>query len=131
MSHYIISGHCVSYLPLLVAIILLACPLSVLDPHILYQGLLADCSDDVSLKSHLKLAKEHLNAHYHEQYMPETPTTAPQPSAPQLSSHLPQKVNFTAQYKQRSCTEINDLEEFWKLPQEDFENCDTVQWWAG
>ena len=39
-----------------VAIILLD-HLLVLDPHILYQGLLADCGDDISLKSHLELAK--------------------------------------------------------------------------
>ncbi|KIM78646.1 hypothetical protein PILCRDRAFT_55234, partial [Piloderma croceum F 1598] len=62
---------------------------SLLDPRISYQGLLADCGDDISLKSHLELAKECLTAH------------------------------------------INELEEFWKLPQEDFENCDPVQWWAG
>jgi hypothetical protein len=105
---------------------------SVLDPRISYQGLLADCGDDISLKSHLELAKERLTARYREQYMPQAPTTAPQPSAaPKPSSSSPQKVNFTARYKQRSRTDINELEEFWKLPQEDFENCDPVQWWAG
>jgi len=63
--------------------------------------------------------------------MPATPTsTAPQPSA-QQSSSSPQKVNFTAQYKQRSRADIDELEEFWKLPPEDFEKCDPIQWWAG
>jgi hAT family C-terminal dimerisation region len=62
--------------------------------------------------------------------MPKAPTTAPQPSAPQPPSGSPQKVNFTARYKQRSRTDVDELEEFWKLPQEDFENCDPVQWWA-
>ena len=130
MSHHIISGLHVSNLLSFVAIILLG-HLLVLDPHILYQGLLADCGDDISLKSHLELAKERLKACYCEQYMPKLSTIAPQPSTPQSSSHLPQKVNFTAQYKQQSCMEIEELEEFWKLPQEDFENCDPVQWWAG
>ena len=37
---------------------------SVLDPHISYQGLLVDCGDDQSLKSHLELAQEHLKACY-------------------------------------------------------------------
>ena len=62
--------------------------------------------------------------------MPKALTTAPQPSAPQPPSGSPQKVNFTAQYKQWSRTNIDELEEFRKLPQEDFENCDPVQWWA-
>ena len=75
--------------------------------------------------------KERLKVCYREQYMPKLSTIAPQPSTPQSSSHLPQKVNFTAQYKQQSCMEIEELEEFWKLPREDFENCDPVQWWAG
>ena len=104
--------------------------ISVLDPRISYQGLLADCGDDISLKSHIELAKEHLTTCYQEQYMPQAPTTAPQPLAPKPSSRSPQKVNFTARYKQRSRTDIDELEEFWKLPQEDFENCDPVQWWA-
>jgi len=132
MSHRIISGHRVSYLPLLVAIILLPSPLSVLDPCISYQGILEDHSDDISCQSHVELTKEHLKYHYCEQYIPQAPIpiTAPQPLTPQLSSHLPQKVNFTAWYKQKCHTEINQLEEFWKLPQEYFENNYPVQWWA-
>jgi hypothetical protein len=126
MSHHIIFGLRVRVSSLLVANIFLVCPLSVLDPRISYQGLLADCGDDLSLKSHLKLVKERLKARYREQYMPKAPTTAPQ-----QSSSSPQKVNFTAWYKQWSRTDIDELEEFWKLPQEDFENCDPVQWWAG
>jgi hypothetical protein len=27
--------------------------------------------------------------------------------------------------------DVDELEEFWKLPQEDFKNCDPIQWWAG
>ena len=52
-------------------------------------------------------------------------------TAPQLSLCLPQKVNFMAQYKQQSCIDVNGLEEFLKLPQEDFKNCNPIQWWAG
>ena len=43
----------------------------------------------------------------------------------------PQKVNFTAQYRQRPRATVNELEEFFSLPQEDFETCDPLQWWAG
>lgn len=115
----------------LLATIFLISSFSVLDPRISYQGLLADCGDDISLKSHLELAKERLKNRYREQYMPQVRATLLQPTAPQLSSGSPQKVNFTARYKQRSRTDVDELEEFWKLPQEDFENCDPIQWWAG
>jgi hypothetical protein len=27
--------------------------------------------------------------------------------------------------------DIDELEEFFKLPLEDFKNCDPIQWWAG
>ena len=62
--------------------------------------------------------------------MPQVRATLPQPTAPQLSSGSPQKVNFMAQYKQRSRMDVDELEEFWKLLQENFENCDPIQWWA-
>ena len=71
-----------------VALILLG-HLLVLDPHISYQGLLADCGDDISLKSHLELAKEHLKVHYHEQYMPKLSTITPQPSTPVILTSAP------------------------------------------
>jgi hypothetical protein len=64
--------------------------------------------------------------------MPQAPaTSALQHSAPQPSSTSPQKVNFTARYKQRTHRDVDELEDFWKLPREDFENCDPIQWWAG
>src|ERR1700734_2899803 len=65
----------------------------VLVPHISYQGLLEDCGNDISLKSHLELAKEYLTACHQEQYMPRTPATSTQqhyvpqsPSTSQLHS---------------------------------------------
>jgi len=130
MSPHIIFGLLVSDDSLyFVDVIFLLGLFSVLDPRISYHGLLVDCGDDASLKSHLELAKERLAARYREHYMPRAPAAAPQSSVPQPSS--PQKVNFTARYKQKSRSDIDELEEFWKLPQEDFENCDPVQWWAG
>ena len=43
----------------------------------------------------------------------------------------PQKVNFTARYKKRPSTVKDELEEFYKLLQEDFDTCDPIQWWLG
>jgi hypothetical protein len=39
----------------------------------------------------------------------------------------PQKVNFTKRYKQHARSDIDELEEFFKLPPEDFDNCDPIQ----
>lgn len=105
----------------------------VLDPRIGYQGLLADCGDDTSLQSHLELAKDRLAQRYRDQYLRESPpviTEQPLSIAP-ITSRSPQKVNFTARYKKSARTLRNELEEFFKLPQEDFDSCDPLQWWAG
>jgi hypothetical protein len=104
----------------------------VLDPWISYYGLLADCSDDLSLKSHLELIKSQLAQRYREQYMCDAPAPVQQqPIAfPSRSSTSPQKVNFMARYTQRPRATVNELEEFFLLPQEDFETCDPLQWWA-
>ena len=44
---------------------------------------------------------------------------------------MPSKVNFTARYKKQSNIATDEFEEYLKLPQEDFELCDPIQWWAG
>jgi hAT family C-terminal dimerisation region len=107
--------------------------LVVLDPRISYSGLWADCCDDLSIKSHLELVKGQLVQHYCEQYLRDAPPpTQQQPvMLPSTSSTSPQKVNFTARYRQRPRATVNELEEFFSLPQEDFETCDPLQWWAG
>ena len=48
-----------------------------------------------------------------------------------LSDTSPQKVNFTSHYKQCALPTQNEVEEFFKLPQENFETCDLLKWWAG
>ena len=107
--------------------------LVVLDPRISYSGLLADCGDDLSIKSHLEFVKGQLVQRYREQYLRDAPPpTQQQPVfVPSTSSTSPQKVNFTARYRQRPRATVNELEEFFSLPQEDFETCDPLQWWAG
>ena len=107
--------------------------LVVLDPRISYSGLLADCGDNLSIKSHLELVKGQLVQHYCEQYLCDAPPPTQQwpVFVPSTSSTSPQKVNFTAQYRQRPRATVNELEEFFSLPQEDFETCDPLQWWAG
>ena len=106
--------------------------LVVLDPRISYSSLLADCGDNLSIKSHLELVKGQLVQHYREQYLRDAPPPTQQRPVFVLStsSTSPQKVNFTARYRQQPRATVNELEEFFSLLQEDFETCDPLQWWA-
>jgi hypothetical protein len=56
------------------------------------------------------------------------PTTQP---AVTEKSGSPQKVNFTAWYKRCPSAVKDELKEFYKPPQEDFNTCDPIQWWSG
>jgi hypothetical protein len=48
-----------------------------------------------------------------------------------INDQSPLKVNFTARYKKRTNVATDGFEEYLKLPQEDFELCNPIQWWAG
>jgi hypothetical protein len=103
----------------------------VLDPRISYEGLLSDCDNDRSAISLLNLFKDRLHSHYLSDYATSSPvTTTPTQATPSVSSGSPQKVDFTARYK-KARVFIDELEEYFKLPQERFDTCDPIQWWAG
>ena len=107
---------------------------SVLDPRISYQGLLADCAGDPLLVSQLEFVKGQLSQRYQEQYMQDIPALVPSRPAvmsTSTSSASPQKVNFTARYKQRPRPVADELWDYFKLPQEDFDACNPLAWWAG
>jgi hypothetical protein len=57
------------------------------------------------------------------------PVTA-QSSTSSISTHSPQKVDFTSRYNKRICLNIDEIEEFFKLPPEGFA-VDPIRWWAG
>jgi len=43
---------------------------------------------------------------------------------------LPQK-SFTARYRRKDRSSVNELEEYFKLPAEDFDTCNPIHWWMG
>lgn len=47
------------------------------------------------------------------------------------STSSPEKVNFTKRYQKKDRVLIDELDEYLKLPQEDFDTCKPLQWWAG
>jgi hypothetical protein len=104
---------------------------AVLDPRISYEGMKADYSNDLVLRDYLEESKTNLIAYYKENYTAED-ASAPTPSqtiTPSQQNVLgsPQKC-FTSRYHNKSKVSINELEEYWKLPIEDFETCDPIQW---
>ncbi|KAG6875145.1 hypothetical protein C0992_004996, partial [Termitomyces sp. T32_za158] len=104
---------------------------ALLDPRISYEGIHDDYASDPELTSYLEAAKhqlnEYYNLHYAGRYTPSTsrttstlmtPTTTEQPTIP--------KVNFVARYKKDKVS-VNELEEYFKLPREDFDSCDPLK----
>ena len=90
----------------------------VLDPQISYQGLLADCEDDILLRSHLDQSRDRLHTFYREHYAnTNTVSSTPSTSAPQPpgATGSPQKLDFTAQYNKRARAFVDELEEYFKL----------------
>ena len=94
----------------------------------------ADYSDDPVLRDYLEESKTNLIAYYKENYAAkETLTsTSSQTITPsqQNVSGSPQKC-FTSRYRNKSKASINELEEYWKLPIEDFKTYNPIQWWMG
>ena len=106
--------------------------LTVLDPRIGYEGLLADCGSDISMQRALERSRKDLRDHYQTYYAPKVLSTAnPTPAGPPVISGSSQKVNLMGRYKKRVTSLVDEIEEFFKLPQENFDNCNPIQWWAG
>jgi hypothetical protein len=109
----------------------------VLDPHISYDGLKIDYADDLTLSDHLEESKSNLFDYFEANYANRngpTPSSAPSPGSPSVQllpiAGSPQK-SFTARYRRKEKTSINELEEYFKLPAEDFDACNPIHWWMG
>ena len=106
-----------------------------MDPRISYAGLKEDFGNDVDLLSSLDRAKTMLHDHFKNEYASSSRTAAPTADAPgsaaATSSQPTEKVDFTARYRTKSRAVVDELEEYFKLPCEDFETCHPLKWWAG
>ena len=107
----------------------------VLDPRISYAGLKHDFADEPELLDHLAESVAKMRLHFDSQY-PRRDSDSPAPAAPAPTSHpstsrrtSPQKPNFTKRYQQDKRQVLDELDSFFKLPLEDFETCDPIQWW--
>ena len=105
----------------------------------MYEGLKSDCSSDPSLLADLDNAKSKLKTFYQQNYMRCSHATQLQPT-PSVSlvasqnssvSGSPEKVSFTSRYQMKDRIMVDEVDEYFKLPQEDFEFCKPLQWWLG
>ena len=98
----------------------------------------SDYADDPALSDHLEESRSNLFDYFNENYanadstdtsaplsIPSTPVQ-PAPTAP----GSPQK-SFMARYRRKDRTSINELEEYFKLPPENFDACEPIRWWFG
>jgi hypothetical protein len=105
----------------------------VLDPRISYEGLKIDYGDDLTLFDHLEESKTNLFSYFEENYATRhspTPSSPPPTLVQAPMDGSPQK-SFTARYRRKEKYSTNELEEYFKLPAEDFDTCNPIQWWVG
>jgi hypothetical protein len=90
-----------------------------------------DCGDDLDARAHLETTKEDLHTHFHAKY--DKPLPAPSaPVAPTSTiNDSPQKVDFTSRYRNLPQAFTDEVQEYFKLPRENFDACDPLRWWAG
>jgi hAT family C-terminal dimerisation region len=106
--------------------------IQVLDPWISYEGMKIDFTDDSMLSEHLERSKSNLFIYFHDHYAPiSTPPSIASLSAQTLPIMGSPQHSFTARYRRKEKASINELEEYFKLPAEDFDTCNPIQWWMG
>jgi hypothetical protein len=86
------------------------------------------------LSEHLEQSKLNLFIYFHDNYAHAAISTPPSTASPSAQTSpimgSPQK-SFTARYRRKEKASINKLEEYFKLPAEDFNACNPIQWWTG
>jgi hypothetical protein len=86
---------------------------------------------DISLTQYLESSKLLLHAYFSDNYagkcIAQSCSSVGSPSASAIQpDSLPQKVNFTARYQKLLRASVDELEQYFKLPREDFETCDLI-----
>src|ERR1700732_2514082 len=91
----------------------------VLNPRISYEGLRTDTDRDSLALDHIIRAKANLREYYLSNYAKKSPAPLQtQPTSTTLQNGSPQKVDFLSRYNKLTQTDIDELEEYFKLPQE-------------
>lgn len=107
---------------------------AVLDPRISYEGACEDYAGDADLLAYLEATKLKLHAYYIQHYANHANASHQSVSNAMqsvTSDGSPSKVNFTSRYKKKDSVLRDELEEYFKLPHEDFDTCKPLEWWLG
>ena len=110
------------------------CTLLVLDPRISFEGLKDDYKGDLLLQDHLENSRKSLSAYFNSHYMVAEALTSLTPTPSESLVTLPMEgspqKSFTARYHRKEKAATNKLEEYFKLPVEDFDTCNPICWWV-
>ncbi len=105
-----------------------------LDPWISYDGLAEDFKESPELLKDLKALKSKLEAYFNRHYkktvlIPLSAASSAQSVTSEGSKSSEVRVDFMARYRRKERTTINELAKYWKLPQEDMDSCNPINWW--
>ena len=106
-----------------------------LDPRISYEGMLADYADHPNLLMDLEKAKTELYKHYQQHYagqsfQPNSNRDVVMDSdGASTNTSSSKSFQFVSRYGQRDRQAINELDEYFKIVPEDFDLCNSIEWW--
>jgi hypothetical protein len=101
----------------------------------MYEGLKSDCTSNPLLLHHLDEVKLKLTTFFQQNYArysqhrSQNLSTVSSRNSSCVGS--PEKVNFTSRYQLKDRVAVDELEEYFKLPREDFDSCKPLKWWLG
>lgn len=107
---------------------------SMLDPRIMYEGLLADCTDEDGMtEQDLGKARDALIAYFNTNYLPADSSAQPADVAQSArpSAGVGQPFDFMARYNNQPRKTVNEMEDFLRQPREAFDTCNPIAWWIG
>jgi hypothetical protein len=96
--------------------------------------LLGDYEDDDDLLDYLGSTVTDLRIHYRQHYHGRQQSFDEPAEAAQATSssrdESPSRVDFTARYRKKERINIDELEEYFKLKQENWDFCNPLEWWV-
>ncbi|KAG9226778.1 hypothetical protein CCMSSC00406_0009676 [Pleurotus cornucopiae] len=99
-------------------------------PRISYEALKDDYKDDYTLLTHLEACKASLEAHFEVHYKRNVaPIPLSASSSTQSINSDSSQVDLLSRYRRKERAVMNELDGFWRLPQEDMDSCDPIKWW--
>jgi hypothetical protein len=82
-------------------------------------------------RDHVEFSKELLRTHFYAKYDKPPPVPTAVVASTATTNGSPQKMDFTSHYRTLPQVFTDEVQEYFKLPHENFDTCDPLQWWAG